>query len=223
VSERLNSGYTVTVGVLADTHLPYRMQHLPGEVFDIFRDVDLILHAGDVDRIEYLDDLAALAPFHAVRGNLHFMDLSDGGRDLPVELALAPFHAVRGNLHFMDLSDGGRDLPVELQFTIAGRRVVVNHGGWFNLWSQAGDWLLESVLRPSKDLLNPRIAHRLAQLYPEADLIVFGHSHRPYRVWRNRTLFFNPGAVCPTPRRSPSVGKLYLGSDAVDAEIIPLG
>jgi putative phosphoesterase len=195
VPERRKGGDTVTVGVLSDTHLPYRMQHLPGEIFDIFRDVDLILHAGDVDRIEYLDDLAALAPFHAVRGNLHFTDLSDGGRDL----------------------------PVELQLTIAERRVMVNHGGWFNLWSQAGDWFLERVLRPNQDLINPRIADRLAQLYPEADLIVFGHSHRPYQVWRDRTLFFNPGAVCPTPRRSPSVGMLYLRPNAVDAEIIPLG
>jgi putative phosphoesterase len=195
VPERRKGEDTVTVGVLSDTHLPYRMQHLPGEIFDIFRDVDLILHAGDVDRIEYLDDLAALAPFHAVRGNLHFTDLSDGGRDL----------------------------PVELQLTIAGRRVMVNHGGWFNLWSQAGDWFLESVLRPNQDLINPRIADRLAQLYPEFDLIVFGHSHRPYQVWRDRTLFFNPGAVCPTPRRSPSVGMLYLRPNAVDAEIIPLG
>lgn len=193
--DRLKGGDIVTVGVLSDTHLPYRMQHLPDEIFDIFRDVDLILHAGDVDRIEYLDDLAALAPLQAVRGNLHFTDLSDGGRDL----------------------------PVELQLTIAGHRVIVNHGGWFNLWSQAGDWFLESVLRPNQDLLNPRIADRLAQLYPEADLIVFGHSHRPHQVWRNRTLFFNPGAVCPTPRRSQSVGRLYLGPSTVDAEIIPLG
>jgi putative phosphoesterase len=170
------------------------MQHLPDEIFDIFRDVDLILHAGDVDRIEYLDDLAALAPLHAVRGNPHFLDLSDGGRDL----------------------------PVELQLTIAGHSVIVNHGGWFNLWSQAGDWFVESVLRPTRDLLNPRIANRLAQLYPVADIIVFGHSHRPYQVWRNRTLIFNPGAVCLTPRRTPSVGRLYLGPGAVKAEIIPL-
>ncbi len=185
---------TITVGVLSDTHLPYRMQHLPDEVFHIFQDVDLILHAGDVDRIGYLSDLAALAPLHAVRGNLHFTDLSDGGHDL----------------------------PLNLQLTIAGRSVVVDHGGWPDFWSKAGDWFVENLFRPGKDLLNQRIAGRLVQLYPQADVIIFGHSHRPYRAWQHNTLIFNPGAVCPTLRQVPSVGRLYLGPGIAEAEVIPL-
>ena len=184
----------VTVGVMADTHLPYRMQRLPDKVFDVFRDVDLILHTGDVDRIEHLSHLTALAPLYAVRGNPHFWDLSDGGRDL----------------------------PVELQLTIAGRQVVVSHGGWPSFWSKAGDWFIENLLKPSKDILNDRIAKRLAQLYPQADIILFGHSHRPYQVWHHQTLIFNPGAVCPTQRQIPSVGKLYLGPDSLEAQVIPL-
>ena len=184
----------VTVGVLSDTHLPYRMDRLPDQIHQAFQDVDLILHAGDVDRIEYLDGLTSSVPLRAVRGNLHFRDFSDGGRDL----------------------------PVELQLTIAGHSVVVNHGGWPSFWSQAGDWFVENLLKPGKDVLNQRIANRLAQLYPQANLIVFGHSHRPYRVWHNRTLIFNPGAVCPTQQQVPSVGKVYLGPDTVEAEIISL-
>jgi putative phosphoesterase len=185
---------TVTIGVLSDTHLPYRLECLPLEVFRIFQDVDLILHVGDVDRIEYLNDLAALAPLHAVRGNLHFADLSDGGRGL----------------------------PLELRFTIAGHDVVVNHGGWPDFWSKAGDWVAENLIKPGGDLLNQRIAHRLARLYPQADVVIFGHSHRAYQAEHNGTFIFNPGAVCPTPRQIPSVGKLYLGPDAVEAEVIPL-
>lgn len=184
----------VTVGVLSDTHLPYRLQRLPDQVLHIFQDVDLILHAGDVDRIEYLSELATLAPLQAVRGNPHFTDLSDGGRDLPVELKL----------------------------TVAGYDIIVNHGGWSHFWSQAVDWLVGSLLAPSTDLLNQRIANRLAWLYPQADIVLFGHSHQPYRAWGNGTLIFNPGAVCPTFRRVPSVGKLYLGPSTVDAEIILL-
>jgi len=184
----------VTVGVLSDTHLPYRMERLPDQIHQAFQDVDLILHAGDVDRIEYLDGFTSLVPLHAVRGNLHFKDFSDGGRDL----------------------------PVELQLTIAGHSVVVNHGGWPSFWSQAGDWLVENLLKPGKDVLNQRIANRLAQLYPHANLIVFGHSHRPYQVWHNKTLIFNPGAVCPTRQQVPSVGKVYLGPGTVEAEVISL-
>jgi predicted phosphodiesterase len=185
---------TVTVGVLSDTHLPYRMDRLPDQIHQAFQDVDLILHAGDVDRIEYLDGLTSLAPLHAVRGNPHFKDFSDGGRDL----------------------------PVEWQLTIAGHSVVVNHGGWPGFWSQAGDWFVQYLLRPGQDVLNQRIANRLAQIYPQANLIVFGHSHRPYQTWHNRTLIFNPGAVCPTRRQVPSVGKVYLGPGTVEAEIISL-
>lgn len=184
----------VVVGVISDTHLPYRLGRLPEQIFHIFSDVDLILHAGDVDRIQCLDDLAALAPLHAVRGNLHFLDLSDGGRDLPVDLRL----------------------------TVAGRDVVVNHGGWTGLWSQAGDWFVESFIRPGGDRLNARMANRLALLYPQADVVVFGHSHRAYRAWHNGTLVFNPGAVCPTKHRIASVGRLYLGPNAIETEVVPL-
>jgi len=188
-------GDTVSVvGVLSDTHLPYRLQRLPDQVFRIFQDVDLIIHAGDVDRIQHLSDLAALAPLHAVRGNLHFADLSDGGRDLPVDLHLK----------------------------VAGRSVVVNHGGWTGLLSVAGDWFVESVVRPGGQRLNVRIADRLARLYPQAEVIVFGHTHRPYRAWHNGILIFNPGGVCPTLGRTTSVGMLYLGPDTIEAEIIPL-
>jgi predicted phosphodiesterase len=170
------------------------MQRLPREVLQIFRDVDLILHAGDVDRIESLNDLAALAPLHAVRGNLHVTDLSDGGRDLPVDLNLA----------------------------VAGRQIVVNHGGWTGLWSVVGDWFVEGIVRPGGRRLNVRIANRLARLYPQADVIVFGHTHRPYQAWHDRAFVLNPGAVCPTFRRTTSVAKLYLGPDKIEAEFIPL-
>ncbi len=194
MSDRRQEGDTVIVGVLSDTHLPYRLQRLPDQVFHIFQDVDLIIHAGDVDRIKYLNDLAALAPLHAVRGNLHFADLSDGGRDLPVDLSLA----------------------------VAGRRVVANHGGWTGLLSVVGDWFVESVVKPGGHRLNVRIANRLARLYPQADVIVFGHTHQPYQAWHNGVLIFNPGAVCPTLGRATSVGMLYLRPDTIEAEIIPL-
>jgi len=194
VPDCCQKGDTAIVGVLSDTHLPYRLQRLPDQLFHIFRDVDLIIHAGDVDRIEQLNDLAALAPLHAVRGNLHFADLSDGGRDLPVDLRL----------------------------TVAGRRVVVNHGGWTGLLSVAGDWFVESLIRPGGRRLNVRIADRLARLYPQADVIIFGHTHRLYQGWHNGIFLFNPGAVCPTPGRIPSVGMLYLGPDTIETEIIPL-
>lgn len=56
--------------VLADTHVrPDRRRALPDEVWAAARAADVILHAGDVLTFELLDDLAALAPTHAVLGN----------------------------------------------------------------------------------------------------------------------------------------------------------
>ena len=55
----------IRIGVVADTHGLLR-----SEVFDAFRGVQHILHAGDVGDPSILDDLAALAPVTAVWGNM---------------------------------------------------------------------------------------------------------------------------------------------------------
>jgi len=36
------------LGLISDTHIPQVTPHLPPEIKDIFKDVDLILHAGDI-------------------------------------------------------------------------------------------------------------------------------------------------------------------------------
>jgi putative phosphoesterase len=56
------------LGVIADTHGLLRP-----EVFDVFREVDHILHAGDVGPADLLTELGAIAPLTAVYGN------TDGG------------------------------------------------------------------------------------------------------------------------------------------------
>lgn len=63
------------VGIISDTH-----GHLRPEVAEAFAGVDLIIHAGDIGNNEVLEALRAIAPVHAVRGNM------DGGwaHDLPV-------------------------------------------------------------------------------------------------------------------------------------------
>jgi len=58
----------VEVAVLADTHLS-DARTLPDHVWDRLAEADVILHAGDVTGGRLLDELAAVAPLHAVRGN----------------------------------------------------------------------------------------------------------------------------------------------------------
>ena len=58
------------VGVISDTHVPTIVPALPPVIYDIFRGVDLILHAGDIVSLSVLDDLRAIAPVEAVAGNV---------------------------------------------------------------------------------------------------------------------------------------------------------
>ncbi len=60
----------IRVGVLADTHIPTRRRALPIEIFEYFEGVVAILHAGDITEAEVLEELAKVAPVHAVRGNM---------------------------------------------------------------------------------------------------------------------------------------------------------
>ncbi len=57
------------IGIIADTHVPQRMKVLPPQVFEVFRGVDRILHAGDINTRRVLDELAHIAPVDAVAGN----------------------------------------------------------------------------------------------------------------------------------------------------------
>ncbi len=74
------------IGLISDTHMPLRLKQIPPAVFDIFADVDLILHAGDVGELWVLDILSAIAPVIAVHGN---DDFADTIRELPYKQIVA--------------------------------------------------------------------------------------------------------------------------------------
>jgi hypothetical protein len=61
----------ITLGVIADTHIPDRRRNLHPEVIPTFQNanVDHILHAGDISVPHVLAQLKEIAPVHAVRGN----------------------------------------------------------------------------------------------------------------------------------------------------------
>ena len=58
------------LGVISDTHGLLRR-----EVFDVFREVDHILHAGDIGPLSILTELQAIAPVTAVYGNTDDWDV----------------------------------------------------------------------------------------------------------------------------------------------------
>ena len=63
------------VGVISDTHGLLRP-----EAIKTLESTDLIIHAGDIGKHEVLENLRAVSPDYAVRGN---MDMSGWARDLP--------------------------------------------------------------------------------------------------------------------------------------------
>ncbi len=60
----------IRIGVLADTHIPGRAKELPTAVLQAFKDVERIIHAGDITSMGVIEQLAALTPVTAVAGNV---------------------------------------------------------------------------------------------------------------------------------------------------------
>ncbi|WP_407415305.1 metallophosphoesterase [Methanobrevibacter sp.] len=67
------------IGLISDTHIPDRARIIPQNVLDAFKDVDLIIHAGDLTTQSVIDELEEIAPVMAIQGNMDRV----AGLDLP--------------------------------------------------------------------------------------------------------------------------------------------
>ena len=65
---KVSSIGAMLIGLISDTHIPFDVKKLP-ELNHVFRDVDLILHAGDIYYTSVLDQLEEIAPVLAARGD----------------------------------------------------------------------------------------------------------------------------------------------------------
>ncbi len=83
---------TITLGLIADTHIPDRRSSLHPQVLAAFKEagVTAILHAGDICAPQVLEQLEEAAPVFAVRGNRDWVLM----RHLPVT-RLLEFGGVR--------------------------------------------------------------------------------------------------------------------------------
>ena len=68
------------VGVVSDTHIPRVAPSLPHQLLDVLSDCQMIIHAGDLTSPAVLDELEAIAPVAAVKGNMDGPEL-----DLPIK------------------------------------------------------------------------------------------------------------------------------------------
>jgi putative phosphoesterase len=126
---------------------------------------------------------------------LHAGDV--GGDDILDELALiAPIRAVYGNTD----APGQPRLSESIDLSIGGISIHVSHG--------------HEVGSPTPAKLLERYG---------ADVVVFGHTHRPLIARADQRLVLNPGAA--GPRRfdlTPSVARLTISNGRADVELIAL-
>ena len=134
--------------------------------------------------------------FQGVEFILHAGDV--GGADVLTELRMvAPVHAVYGNCD--DPWTPGLDATYRL--TSSGWSIVVTHG------HQIRRLTPESLLRQ----------------YDDADIIVYGHTHRPLVHRDDKRIVINPGAAGPGRFDiRPSVARLTLFEGRADVEHLGL-
>jgi putative phosphoesterase len=115
---------------------------------------------------------------------------------------VAPVAAVYGNRDWLFL----RNLPRERYFDFEGVSVAMTHGHgrWWN-------YLMDrAVYMATRRLDEESYLRRLAASYPQAQVIIFGHLHRPIILQIDGQLIFNPGSAHFPQSRDyrPAVGLL---------------
>ena len=64
------------IGLISDTHITPKRGRLPDNVFEIFKNTDLIIHAGDITQQSVIDELKGISPVIAVLGNNDRLELN---------------------------------------------------------------------------------------------------------------------------------------------------
>jgi len=162
----------VRLALISDTHLPRGRRHLPEECVARLREVDHIVHAGDLVELEMLELLQGLGP---------------------------PVSAVLGNA---DRASVRGMLPERVELAVGGARIGVLH--------DAG---------PAAGRVG-----RLRRSFPEAQAVVFGHSHIPLLQEQDGFQIFNPGS--PTDRRRQpqfTMGIACVADASLRFELMALG
>lgn len=154
------------------------------------------LRLGIISDTHGLYDEAVSRIFAGVDAIVHAGDI--GKLDIIHRLEeIAPVFAVEGNNDWFGV------YPTERVEQMNGRRILIRH-----IFGE-----LHQLDRAARDVLETE----------RPDILIFGHSHRPYRQQLGGTLLFNPGSAGPRRFKLPrTVGLLTLTRSEVEAEIVSL-
>ncbi|MFL6214294.1 MAG: metallophosphoesterase family protein [Blastocatellia bacterium] len=110
---------------------------------------------------------------------------------------IAPVFAVEGNNDWFGV------YPTERVEEMNGQRILIRH-----IFGE-----LHQLDRAARDVIETE----------RPDILIFGHSHRPYREQLGGTLLFNPSSAGPRRFKLPrTVGLMTLAARSIEAEIINL-
>lgn len=87
------------IGLISDTHIPQRAKKISDKVFEVFNNVDLILHAGDVTSQEVIDELEEIAPVKYVSGNMDRVAGFDGPKNIKIEVDNLKIGLIHGEVY----------------------------------------------------------------------------------------------------------------------------
>lgn len=188
----------ITIGLVADTHVPQAADSLPQQVYSNFEGVDYILHAGDMHVIDVLDWLGEVAPVVAARGDGDHR-ISHTSRDSsyrPIEMISYP-----------GVPDDPRVKDAQL-LDLEGLTIGLTH-----------------VFRNPKETPWESLDAQMARVFQRhVDIVVCGHSHVAQIMRCGDVLIVNPGS--PTLPNGildlGTIGILKIDRGVAEAEIIHL-
>ena len=113
--------------------------------------------------------------------------------------SFAPVTVVMGNCDALDVKDWGATDEVEIE--LGGVRIAMLHDS--------------GATKGRRERMRAR--------FPDARVVVFGHSHMPMNEDADGLLLFNPGS--PTWKRTapfPSMGLLWIEGGSVEGDVFPV-
>lgn len=129
---------------------------------------------------------------------------------------VAPVRAVTGNRDFLLASE----LPVSLTIQVHETVISLTHGHL-----DPGTYWFDKFVYIARGYRFARYQGRLARVFPDSQVIVFGHTHHAENRWIDGRLYFNPGSVSNGDNldQGTKFGVLKIHrSGKIESEILPL-
>ncbi|HOK40907.1 MAG TPA: metallophosphoesterase family protein [bacterium] len=145
----------IKIIVISDSHSDPHPQF-----FSKLKNIDLILHCGDISSMDLIYELQEFAPVYGVHGNVESAETED-------------------------------NFPAENLLEINNLQILILHELSTNL-----EYFYNNVI---------------LKKYPDVKLVLFGHTHIPFKKKYKDVVFFNPGAIGPSRyKKLPTYGVLKI-------------